>query len=55
MRHNKQANNNNNNNNERGRGLVSIEDNIDASIQRLENYIEKHEGGLITANTILAT
>ena len=31
------------------RGLVSIEDNVDASIQRLEDYIEKHEGGLITA------
>ena len=28
------------------RGLVSIEDNVDASIQRLEDYIEKHEGGL---------
>ena len=32
-----------------GRGLTSIEDSIDASIQRLEDYIEKHEGGLITA------
>ena len=31
------------------RRLASIEDNIDASIQRLEDYIEKHVGGLITA------
>ena len=34
---------------EGGRGLASIEDNIDASIQRLEDYIEKHERRLITA------
>ena len=34
---------------EGGRGLASIEDSVDTSIQRLENYIEKHEGGLITA------
>ena len=27
----------------------SIEDNVEASIQRLKDYIEKHEGGLITA------
>ena len=33
---------------EGGRGLTSIEDNVDASIQRLEDYIEKHEGGQIT-------
>ena len=32
---------------EGGRGLVSIEESVDASI-RLEDYIEKHEGGLIT-------
>ena len=32
-----------------GRGLTSIEDSDDAPIQRLEDYIEKHEGGLITA------
>ena len=32
-----------------GRRLTSIENNIDASIQRLEDYIGKHEGGLITA------
>ena len=32
-----------------GRGLTSIEDNVDASIQSLEDYIEKHEGRLITA------
>ena len=34
---------------ERGRGLASIEDSVDASIQWLEDNIEKHEGGLITA------
>ena len=34
---------------EGGRGLASIEDSVDASIQRLEDYIQKHEGGLITA------
>ena len=34
---------------EGGRGLVSIEENFDTSIQRLEDYIEKHDGGLITA------
>ena len=34
---------------EGGRGLASIEDSVDAYIQRLEDYIEKHEGGLITA------
>ena len=34
---------------EGGRGLASIEDSLDASIQRLEDYIEKHERGLITA------
>ena len=33
---------------ERGRGLASIEDTVDESIQRLEDYIEKHERGLIT-------
>ena len=33
---------------EGGRGLVSIEERVDASIQRLENYTEKHERGLIT-------
>ena len=32
-----------------GRGLASIEDSVDTSIQRLEDYIEKHERGLITA------
>ena len=32
-----------------GRGLASIEDSIDASIQRLENYIQTCEGRLITA------
>ena len=34
---------------EGGRRLASIEDSVDASIQRLEDYIEKHEGGLIAA------
>ena len=34
---------------EGGRGLASIEDTVYASIQRLEDYIEKHERGLITA------
>ena len=34
---------------EGGRGLASIEDSVDASLQRLEDYIEKHEEGLITA------
>ena len=34
---------------EGGRGLVSTEDSIDASIQRLEEYMQKHDGGLITA------
>ena len=34
---------------ERGRGLASIEDSVDASIQGLEDYIQKHDGGLITA------
>ena len=31
-----------------GRGLASIEDTVDASVQRLEDYIEKLERGLIT-------
>ena len=34
---------------EGGRGLASSEDSVNASIQRLEDYIEKHEGRLITA------
>ena len=28
--------------NEGGRGVASIEDSVDASIQQLEDYIEKH-------------
>ena len=32
-----------------GRGLASIDDSVDASIQRLKDCIEKYEGGLITA------
>ena len=31
------------------RGLTSIEDSVDASIQRLEDYIQKHDRGLIIA------
>ena len=34
---------------EGGRRLASIEDSVDASIQRLDDYIEKHDRGLITA------
>ena len=34
---------------EGGRRLISIEDSVDISIQRLGDYIGKHEGGLITA------
>ena len=34
---------------EGGRGLACIEDSVDASIQRLEDYIEKYEQGQITA------
>ena len=34
---------------EGGKGLASIEDTVDASIQRLEDYIEKYERGLITS------
>ena len=33
----------------RRRGLASIEDSVDTSIQRLEDYIQKYDGGLITA------
>ena len=36
---------------EGGKGLASTEDSVEASIQRLKDYIEKHEGGLITAIT----
>ena len=31
------------------RGLASIEDGVDASIQRVEDFTEKHEGRLFTA------
>ena len=34
---------------ERGRGLASIEDNVDTLILQLKDYIEKHGGRLITA------
>ena len=33
---------------EGGRGLASIEDSVDTSLQRVEDYIEKYERGLIT-------
>ena len=39
---------------EGGRGLASIEDSVDESIQRLEDNIEKHEG-LQLPETILTT
>ena len=35
--------------NEGGIELTSIEDSLDASIQRLEDYIAKHKEGLITS------
>ena len=31
------------------RGLASIKDSVDASIQRFEDYMRKHERGLFTA------
>ena len=34
---------------EERRGFAGIKDSVDASIQRLEDYIQKHDGGLITA------
>ena len=34
---------------EGGTGLASIEDSVDTSLQRVEDYIEKQERGLITA------
>ena len=34
---------------EGGRGHTSSEDSVDASIQRIENYIEMYKGWLITA------
>ena len=34
---------------EEGKRLASIEDSVDALIQWLEDYIEKHKGGLTTA------
>ena len=34
---------------EGGSELASIKDSVDASIERLEDYTEKYEGGLITA------
>ena len=32
-----------------GRGLASTEDSVDTSIQRLEDYTQKHDGGLFIA------
>ena len=32
-----------------GRRFASIEDSVETSIQRLEDYLKKHERGLITA------
>ena len=40
---------------EGGRWIASIEDSVDTSIQRLEDYIEKYERGLITAIRTLTT
>ena len=37
---------------ERGRGLVSVKDSVDTSIQRLEDYIQKHGERLITTTRI---
>ena len=34
---------------EGGKGLASTEDNVDASMQQLNDYIQKHDGGLIIA------
>ena len=34
---------------EGGRGLACIEDSVDALIQRIEDYIQKPDGGFITA------
>ena len=34
---------------EGGRQLASIENSVDPSIQRLKDYVQKHDGGLITA------
>ena len=36
---------------EKGRGLTSIEDSVDALIQRLKQYIEKRRGRLLTGTT----
>ena len=40
---------------EGGRGFASIEDSVGASIQRLWDYIEKHERKLITASKTIRT
>ena len=33
-----------------GSGFASIEDSVDTTIQRLEDYLEKHKGGVMTAS-----
>ena len=40
---------------EGGRGLASIEDTVDASIERLEDYIGKHEQGLLQTSESIRT
>ena len=40
---------------ERGRGLASIEDRVDASIKRLEDYIEKHDTDNAVINKMTIT
>ena len=37
---------------ERGRGLASIEDNIDISVRRVKDYIKKNKESLITVTRI---
>ena len=34
---------------EEGRGLASIEDSVETPIQRVKDYIQKYEGGLINS------
>ena len=37
------------------RGVTSIQDSVDASIQRLEDDIEKHEGLIIATRNVMTT
>ena len=39
---------------EGGKGLASIEDSLDASMQQLKDYIKKSKGRLITATRNIA-